>query len=44
MDQKGDYMKMNFEYFQIQKWMFMETVRAEKADETFRVPFPSYGP
>ena len=25
-------MKMNFEYFQIQKWM-LKTVRAEKVDE-----------
>ena len=25
-------MKMNFEYFQIQKWM-LQTVRAEKVDE-----------
>ena len=32
MDQTGDHMKMNFEYFQIQKWM-LQTVRAEKLDE-----------
>ena len=25
-------MKMNFEYFQIQKWI-LQTVRSEKADE-----------
>ena len=31
MDQKGDGMKINFEYFQIQKWM-SQTVRAEKVD------------
>ena len=51
MDQTGDHMKMNFEYFQIQKWM-LQTVRAEKVDEKMsslsslsssRVPFPSYG-
>ena len=29
---KGDHMKMNFEYFQIQKLM-LQTVRAEKVDE-----------
>ena len=32
MNQRGDHMKMNFEYFQIQKWM-LQTVRAEKVDE-----------
>ena len=32
MDQRGDHMKMNFDYFQIQKWM-LQTVRAEKVDE-----------
>ena len=32
MDQKGDHMKMNFEYFQIQKWI-LQTVRSEKVDE-----------
>ena len=26
-------MKMNFEYFQIQKWM-LQTVKAEEVDET----------
>ena len=33
-DQNGpkDHMKMNFDYFQIQKWM-LQTVRAEKVDE-----------
>ena len=30
--QMGDHMKMNFEYFQIQKWI-IETVRLKKADE-----------
>ena len=41
-------MKMNFEYFQIQKSM-LQTVRAEKADEkngvvfSFYVPFSSHG-
>ena len=33
MDQMGDHIKINFEYFQIQKWM-LQTVRAEKGDET----------
>ena len=28
----GDHMKMNFEHFQIQKWM-LQTVRVEKVDE-----------
>ena len=43
---KGDHMKMNFDYFQIQKWM-LQTV--EKVDEkwgllsSFQVSFLSYG-
>ena len=32
MDQRGDHMKMNFEYFQNQKWI-LQTVRSEKVDE-----------
>ena len=32
MDQMGGYMKMNFEYFQVQKQM-LRIVRGEKADE-----------
>ena len=32
MDQRGDHMKMNVDYFQIQKWM-SETIRAKKVDE-----------
>ena len=32
MDQRGDHMKMNFEYFQIEKLM-LQTVRAEKVHE-----------
>ena len=32
MDQRGDYMKMNFKYFQIQKWIW-QTVRSEKLDD-----------
>ena len=32
MDQRGDYMKMKFEYFKIQELM-LQTVRAEKVDE-----------
>ena len=31
MDQRGDHMKINFEYCQIQKWM-SQTVKAEKVD------------
>ena len=31
MDQRGGHMNMNFDYFQIQKWM-LQTVRAEKVD------------
>ena len=31
-DLKGDHMKINFEYFQIQKWI-LQTVRSEKVDE-----------
>ena len=32
MNQKGDHMKMNFDYFQIQRWM-LQTVPGRKADE-----------
>ena len=32
MNQKVDHMKMNLDYFQIQKWM-LRTVRVEKLDE-----------
>ena len=32
MDQRGDHMKIKFDYFQIQKWM-LQTVRAEKGDD-----------
>ena len=32
MDQRGGHMKINFGYFQIQKWM-LQTVGAEKVDE-----------
>ena len=32
MDQREDHMKMNFDYFEIQKWV-LKTVRAEKLDE-----------
>ena len=32
MDQRGDHMKVNCDYFQIQKWM-LQTVRAENDDE-----------
>ena len=32
MDQRGDHIKMNFEYFQIQKWI-LQNVRSEKLDE-----------
>ena len=48
MDQRGDPMKMNFDIFQIQKWI-SQTV--QKVDEkkwgllsSFRFPFLSYGP
>ena len=33
MDKRGEHIKMNFDYFQIQKWV-LQTVRAEKVDET----------
>ena len=36
MDQREDQMKMNFEFFQIQKWI-LQTVRSEKVDEKSRV-------
>ena len=32
MDQRGDHMKINFDYFQIPK--MLQAVRAEKVDET----------
>ena len=32
MDQRGDHMKINFEYFQIQKLM-LQAVRTEKVNE-----------
>ena len=35
MDQRGDKLKMNFEYFQIQKWI-LQTIRAEKVVEKNR--------
>ena len=48
MDQGADHIKMNLDYFQIQKWI-LQTVRAEKVDEkichlsSFHVSFLSYG-
>ena len=46
MDQRGDHIKMNFDYFQIKKWI-LQTVRAEKVDEKIEViclvfMFPSW--
>ena len=32
MDQRGDHMKINFEYFQTQKWI-LQTVRSQKVHE-----------
>ena len=32
MDQNRDHMKINFDFFQIQKWM-LQTVEVEKVDE-----------
>ena len=31
MDQRGDHIKLNFDYFEIQKWI-LQTARAEKVD------------
>ena len=31
MDERGDYMKINFDYFQIEKWMLLP-VRTNKTD------------
>ena len=47
MDQRRDHLKMNFEYFQIQKWT-LQTVRSEIVDEKSGViclvsMFPSWG-
>ena len=36
MDQRGEHIKMNFDYFQIQIRIF-HTVRAEKVDAKYRV-------
>ena len=36
MDQRVDHMKMNFENFEIQKWI-LQTVRSEKVDEKYGV-------
>ena len=46
MDQRVQHIKMNFDYFQIQKWM-LQTVRAENVDIKNRVislvsMFPSW--
>ena len=50
MDQMGDHMKINIEYFQIQKWI-SQTVRVEKNKRkkwghlsSSYVSFQSYGP
>ena len=32
MDQRVDHVKMNFDYFRVQKWI-LQTVRTEKVDE-----------
>ena len=37
MDQSGEHMKINFEYFQIQKWM-LQAVWAEKVNEKMMIP------
>ena len=36
MDQRGDHNKINFDYFQIKKWI-LQTVRAEKIDKKIGV-------
>ena len=36
MDQRGDHLKMNFDYFQTQK-RILQTVIAEKVDEKNRI-------
>ena len=48
MDQRGDHMKMNFDYFQIQ---MLQTVKVGKEDKkkwrhvsSFHVSFLNYGP
>ena len=46
MDRRGDHMKINFEYFQLDKWI-LQIVRSEKVDETNEViclvsMFPSW--
>ena len=46
MDQRGDQIKINFDYLQIKKWM-LQTVRVEKVDEKIGViclvsMFPSW--
>ena len=37
MDQRWDYIKINFDYFQIKKKRMLQTVRAEKLDKKIRV-------
>ena len=37
MDQSGEHMKINSEYFQIQKWM-LQAVWAEKVNEKMMIP------
>ena len=50
MEQSRDHMKITFDYFQIEKWILEQIVRAEKLDEkkgylsSFHVSFLSYGP
>ena len=39
MDQRVDHMKINFGYFQIQKWM-LQTIRVEKVDKKWSVNCP----
>ena len=46
MDQRGDHIKTNFDYFQVKKWM-LQTVSVEKVDEKIGViclvcMFPSW--
>ena len=40
MDQRGNHMKMNFDYFQMQKWMVQKWGHLS----SFHVSFLNYGP
>ena len=48
MDQRGEHMEINFEYFQVQKWMLEKELKKYKKTcghlSSSHVSFLSYGP